>query len=315
MKMGYKGAMSASDSQAAGERPKLKDRKDPRGLRARFERDGFLVLPGFVSPSECTALMARADELVRSVDLDALRSVFSTTEQLRTADDYFLGSGDTIRYFLEAEALSPDEARGSRSSTEADAGEPRHGLNKIGHALHDLDPVFARFSRQPALAELVSELGVVEPQLIQSMYIFKQPRIGGEVVYHQDATFLYTEPTSVIGLWFALQDANEDNGCLYTVPGSHRRGLGRRFRRSASGGVEFEELDPQPLALSAADEIPLCARQGTLVVLHGLLPHRSGPNRSPRSRHAYTLHVISGQASYPCDNWLQRPPSFPATGF
>lgn len=305
--MGYKGAMSASDSQAASERP------DFKGLKARFERDGFLVLPGFVSPSECTALMARADELVRSVDLEALRSVFSTTEQLRTADDYFLGSGDTIRYFLEAEALAPQAA--PRSPTETDTGEPRHGLNKIGHALHDLDPVFAHFSRQPALAELVRELGVVEPQLIQSMYIFKQPRIGGEVVYHQDATFLYTEPTSVIGLWFALQDANEDNGCLYTVPGSHRRGLGRRFRRSASGGVEFEELDPRPLALSAADEIPLCAEQGTLVVLHGLLPHRSGPNRSPRSRHAYTLHVISGQARYPRDNWLQRPPSFPATGF
>lgn len=286
--------MSASDSQTASEHSDLK---------SRFERDGFLILPGFVSPSECTALMAHTDELVRSVDLAALRSVFSTTEQLRTADDYFLGSGDSIRYFLEAEAMT------------ADADEPQHGLNKIGHALHDLDPVFARFSRQPALAQLVSELGVVEPQLIQSMYIFKQPRIGGEVVYHQDATFLYTEPLGVIGLWFALQDANEDNGCLYTVPGSHRRGLGRRFRRSASGGVEFEELDPRPLDLLAADEIPLCAKQGTLVVLHGLLPHRSGPNRSPRSRHAYTLHVISGQARYPRDNWLQRPSSFPATGF
>lgn len=313
--MRYKGAMSASDSQTASERS---ERLDPTDRKARFERDGFLVLPGFVDPSECAVLMTRANELVRSVDLDALRSVFSTTEQLRTADDYFLGSGDTIRYFLEAEALSPAGARsptGTRPEAAADPGEPRHGLNKIGHALHDLDPVFSRFSRQPALAQLVSELGVVEPRLIQSMYIFKQPHIGGEVVYHQDATFLYTEPPSVIGLWFALQDATEDNGCLYTVPGSHRRGLGRRFRRSASGGVEFEELDPRPLDVSRAEEIPLCAQQGTLVVLHGLLPHRSGPNRSARSRHAYTLHVISGRASYPRDNWLQRPSSFPAAGF
>lgn len=308
--MGYKEVMSASDSQTANERPERSEHPECDDRKARFERDGFLILPGFVSPSECESLMTRADELVRSVDLEALHSVFSTKEQLRTADDYFLGSGDTIRYFLEAEAIAP-----AGTNAAADAGESHHGLNKIGHALHDLDPVFSRFSRQPALAQLVSDLGVVEPQLIQSMYIFKQPRIGGEVVYHQDATFLYTEPLGVIGLWFALQDANEDNGCLYTVPGSHRRGLGRRFRRSASGGVEFEELDPRPLALSAEDEIPLCARQGTLVVLHGLLPHRSGPNRSPRSRHAYTLHVISGQASYPRDNWLQRPSSFPATGF
>ena len=47
--------------------------------------------------------------------------------------------------------------------------------------MHDLDPVFAAFSRGPALAELAADLGLVQPQLWQSMYIFKQPGIGGEV--------------------------------------------------------------------------------------------------------------------------------------
>jgi phytanoyl-CoA hydroxylase len=61
--------------------------------------------------------------------------------------------------------------------------------------------------------------------------------------------------------------------------------------------------------------VPLEAPQGTLIVLHGLLPHLSGPNRSARSRHAYALHVIDAAARYSADNWLQRGPHMPLRGF
>lgn len=50
---------------------------------------------------------------------------------------------------------------------------------------------------------------------------------------------------------------------------------------------------------------------GTLVVLHGKLPHWSGPNRSDRRRLAYSLHVIAADAAYPAWNWLQRGPDMP----
>ena len=50
-------------------------------------------------------------------------------------------------------------------------------------------------------------------------------------------------------------------------------------------------------------------------MLHGLLPHYSAPNRSPRSRHAYTLHFVDARARYSPANWLQRGASFPARGF
>jgi phytanoyl-CoA hydroxylase len=61
--------------------------------------------------------------------------------------------------------------------------------------------------------------------------------------------------------------------------------------------------------------VPLEAPKGTLVALHGLLPHRSGPNRSERSRHAYTLHAVDGRARYAAGNWLQRGPELPFRGF
>jgi len=144
------------------------------------------------------------------------------------------------------------------------------------------------------------------------MYIFKQPFIGGEVTAHQDHTFLWTDPPSAMGLWFALENATVDNGCLWARPGGHGEPPRKRFHR-APGGVAFEIFDDRELPLDGM--IPLEAPRGTCIVLHGLLPHRSGPNRSAVSRQAYTLHVIDARAHYRSDNWLQRSPDLPLRGF
>ena len=184
-------------------------------------------------------------------------------------------------------------------------------LNKIGHALHDLDPVFDRVSRQPRLAELARALGFRKPLLLQSMYLFKQPHIGGEVGWHQDAAYLHTRPSTVTGLWIALDDADRDNGCLMALPGGHRGPLRQRFHR-AGEAMATDTLDATPWP--ETPPVALEARRGTLVVLHGLLPHGSAPNRSGRPRHAYALHLIDGCAEYASDNWLQRP-DLPLRGF
>jgi phytanoyl-CoA hydroxylase len=271
--------------------------------RRRFERDGYLVLPGFVSAGECDALRTRMAELIEAFEPGEVTTVFSTTRRSHAQDRYFLESGDRIRFFFEEEAFD-------------DHGRLRQGkaasINKVGHALHDLDATFERFSRTPKLAALVDELGVAKPLLLQSMYIFKQPRIGGEVICHQDAAFLHTEPQSVLGFWFALEDATTLNGCMYAAPGGHQGSLRSRFVRDGYR-TETIVLDSTPLPTEGL--VPLEAEQGTLVVLHGLLPHGSAPNRSARSRHAYALHVIDARACYSPDNWLRRAPEMPLRGF
>ena len=180
--------------------------------------------------------------------------------------------------------------------------------------MHDLDPIFENFSRTSQLAEIARDIGFKDPKILQSMFIFKQPKIGGEVVCHQDSTFLYTEPLSVKGFWFALEDSTLENGCLWAIPGGHRIGLKSRFFRSKKvNGTEIEIFDASPWEISKL--IPLEVPAGTMIVLHGLLPHMSYANRSNRTRHAYTMHLIEGEANYPEWNWLQRSPEMPLRGF
>jgi phytanoyl-CoA hydroxylase len=232
---------------------------------SQYERDGFLVLEGFVAAQACEQLRNRSLELVQAFDPTGVFSIFSTREQSRLTDDYFLESSDKIRFFFEEDAFLPDgQLRQSKEKS----------INKIGHALHDLDKVFDTFSRTHKIRELVADLGLELPLLLQSMYIFKQPHIGGEVDCHQDATFLYTEPLSTVGLWFALEDATVENGCLWAIPGGHEIGLKSRWVRAAEGGMRFQSFDSTPWPEDKLE--PLEVPEGTLIVLRGLLPKGSG---------------------------------------
>ena len=284
--------------------PAPKNSRLSEEMLSAYRDNGMIILRDFVPEAECVALKDRALQLVDAFDASEFRSVFSTTDQMQLNDRYFIESGDKIRFFLEKNAF--DESGNLRQSKE-------QCLNKIGHAMHDLDPVFDRFSRTPALAALVDSLGLQDPVIIQSMYIFKPPRIGGEVVCHQDSTYIYTEPESCIGFWFALEDATIDNGCLHFIPGGHRLPLKKRNYRVGEFELTTEILDDEPWPEHL--KLPVEAAAGTLVVFNGRAPHLSGPNVSGSSRHAYTLHVIDRACHYPADNWLQRSPDLPLRGF
>ena len=170
---------------------------------------GYIVLENFASPGECAALIDRANSLVEGFNPEKF-SVFSTTNQVPTnychmphisievddarlhdhsielswllrslhanierqspllqasvSDDYFFESANNISFFFE-EGAHDEEGNLLQ--------EKALSINKIGHALHDLDPVFRKFTRSSKLTELLLELGLVKPLPVQSMYIFK----------------------------------------------------------------------------------------------------------------------------------------------
>jgi phytanoyl-CoA hydroxylase len=267
--------------------------------RRRWHDEGYLVLPGFKAPAELAAVRARAHAIVEAFEPGRGTSRFSTRDRSLVADAALIASADAVHCFFEEEAL---DAEGRLVVPKA------RSVNKIGHALHDRDPVFERFSHGPELAALAADLGLLQPLVWQSQVIFKQPHIGGEVGWHQDASFFVTEPLTVTTFWFALEDATTDNGCLWVEPGGHEgaRGVLReQYVRDADDRLSMRRLSDTPWP-DAAQAVPLPCEAGTLVVFGGLLPHCSGPNRSGVSRMAYTLHATDARAAYSPLNWLQR---------
>jgi phytanoyl-CoA hydroxylase len=282
---------------------------------AHWHEDGYLVLPQFKSADALAEVINRAHAIVHAFEPNRHASKFSTRDRSQVNDAALLASAHEVHCFFEEEALD-DQGRLRVPKAQS--------INKIGHALHDRDPVFQRFSHGPALAALGAQLGLGRPQVWQSQVIFKQPRIGGEVGWHQDASFFASTPHSVLTFWFALEDATLDNGCLWVQPGGHRGAQCREGTLREPGVLREQyvcvdqQLHMRPLSslpwptMDEALALPVAA--GTLVVFDGLLPHCSLANRSDKSRLAYTLHATDASAAYSPLNWLQRGPSFPVGG-
>jgi len=113
----------------------------------KFEKDGILVIENFLSPDEVTAIRDEIHNIVEKMNPETDRGVFSTTDCQQASDTYFLESGDKIRYFFEADAFNKD----------GELQLDKHiSLNKIGHALHYLNPVFKSIllSKSPAYITL-----------------------------------------------------------------------------------------------------------------------------------------------------------------
>ncbi|MFC3094921.1 phytanoyl-CoA dioxygenase family protein [Alteromonas sediminis] len=263
-----------------------------------FQKNGYVVIEDAFSLAQMNELRQAALDIVDQFDAESTRATFSTKESYTNQQDYFLSSDDKVRCFFEEEAFDDNGHLTQQKLL---------SINKIGHALHNLNPTFKQFSQSADIANIARDLGVVAPEIRQSMYIFKQPRIGGEVRWHQDATYFYTTPQSVVTFWLAIEDANLNNGCLQVAPNGATYPLQEQFKRFEDNTTNLEQLTD---VTWPADEtaVPLEVKAGTLVVFNGVLPHFSSANRSNTSRHAFTLHITCAQSEYHEHNWLKAPP-------
>ena len=170
------------------------------------------------------------------------------------------------------------------------------------YAIHNIQYVscncreFLDRTRDPRLTDPAAD--ILGPDLLglNNLYIWKPPKIGLGFPWHQDKWYFnhqYKTGTTV-ATWTAIDDADEENGCLYVIPGSHKHGVKDHNELEGSQQGEFRQAE------GAIDEdgIPIEVPAGSVIWFNSQVLHKSTDNHSSRFRRANVAHYINAKAEW-----------------
>ena len=155
-------------------------------------------------------------------------------------------------------------------------------------------PEFLDRTRDPRLTEPIVDLLGPDILGLNSLYIWKPPKIGLGFPWHQDRW--YTQPQfktkTTVGTWTAIDAADKENGCLYVIPGSHKIGILEHIELEGSQQQEFRQ------AVGAQDEDGVAVElpPGSVIFFDNRILHKSTDNNSERFRRSNIAHYISAKA-------------------
>jgi phytanoyl-CoA hydroxylase len=229
-----------------------------RRMSSTYDRQGYVVVPDVLGPTSLEAAIAEATAICRGL------------------------RGDI---------------EGAMPAGERDDDATVLSRYLCIHFPHKLSPLVQDLARHPAVVDAL--VGVIGPnvKLMQSMLFIKAAGKPGQA-WHQDESHIPTRDRSLTAVWLALDDATVDNGCLWVIPGSHRRGV--LYPTRAQPDARFDGTPEAYGFPHDADEaMPVELPAGAALIFHGYLLHSSLPNRSAHLRRALVSHYMSAESLLP----------------
>jgi chlorinating enzyme len=183
------------------------------------------------------------------------------------------------------------------------------------HMIHRHHAVAEKYFLHPPVIDVLEALIGPDVLALQTMLFLNPPGLGGQG-WHQDAYYIPTFPDTLIGVWMALERADEENGCLWVIPGSHAEPIYPTPERRAQVHAEesFEDLELVEnvsmlddsintlirVVRKYPDPIPVVCEPGDVIFFHSHLLHRSHRNRTTdRFRRAFVSHYCNARAWVP----------------
>jgi len=156
---------------------------------------------------------------------------------------------------------------------------------------HQHDSFSEQMMKVPVIRGGLAQLMGDEAVCVQSMYFYKEPGSPGQAA-HQDYYYIRDDPKTMIAAWIAMEDkVDEENGCLWVIPKSHKLGL--LPHGSVKNLDEHEAWTDETEGIDLSKQIPVVMEKGDILFFHELLIHSSNRNRSTdRWRRSYVCHYI-----------------------
>ena len=231
-----------------------------------FVEDGYLIVPDLISDSEREELKADIVKLARGG--------------------------------YPCESLPPADADLSDQQV----------LEKILciHQPHFVSDVMRKYALNPKICGVLSQITAAHlphwdgsVKCMQSMLFVKPPQFQGQA-WHQDEIYIPTRDRSLIGAWIAIDDATQENGCLWVVPGSHRNGY--LYPQHPHENPDEFDFSPESFGFDESQAVPVEVKAGAVVYFNGYLLHRSKKNRSDIYRRVLVNHYMNAWSLLPW--WL-----------
>jgi phytanoyl-CoA hydroxylase len=167
------------------------------------------------------------------------------------------------------------------------------------HFPHKISESMTRCVAHPSYVDVLTQIIGPNVKCMQSMLFIKASGKPGQA-WHQDEYYIPTRDGSLTGGWLAMDDATVENGCLWILPGSHRRKViypqkaNKEDRRFDCAGVSYQ------FPYRDEDSVPVEVKAGSIVFFNGYLLHRSLPNHAKAGyRRVLVNHYMSAESFLP----------------
>jgi phytanoyl-CoA hydroxylase len=165
------------------------------------------------------------------------------------------------------------------------------------HHPHKISPALEATFARPCIVSALTAIIGPNIKAMQSMLFIKAEGKPGQA-WHQDEFFIPTRDRSLTAAWIALDDATVDNGCIWVLPGSHRRGI--LYPDRVQDDQRFDcTNEAYAFPYSDHDAVPVEVSAGCVVLFNGYLLHRSLPNTTRTFRRALANHYMSAESLLP----------------
>lgn len=203
------------------------------------------------------------------------RSLFSDEEVASLRDHYM---------DLRAKGSYPGDTAG----VDVTSADPLKRFPRMIH-MHRWDETSLQWMLDSRMAECMTRLLGVEPVAVQTMLYFKPPGARGQAL-HQDQFYLRAKPGACMAAWMALDDCDEENGCLQVVPESGD--LPVLCTQRADTTQSFTDVTVELPA--GVESVPVRMKAGDVLFFNGSVIHGSYPNRTTdRFRRALIGHYVT----------------------